>query len=74
VFRSSLLLTLALAVFSRDAFEWNIPQPFPRPTKASNVQGFRLTGAEKRDLLAFLESLTDKEFLEDPRLNNPWNH
>ena len=41
----SLLLTLALAVFSRDAFEWNI-----------------------------LESLTDKEFLGDPRLNNPWNH
>ena len=45
MFRSSLLLTLALAVFSRDAFEWNI-----------------------------LASLSDKEFLEDPRLSNPWKH
>jgi cytochrome c peroxidase len=40
--------------------------------KASNVQGFTLTPAEKKDLIAFLESLTDQEFLNDPRFANPW--
>jgi cytochrome c peroxidase len=40
--------------------------------KASNVQGFTLTPAEKKDLIAFLESLTDPEFLNDPRFANPW--
>jgi hypothetical protein len=27
---------------------------------------------EVDDLLAFLESLTDEEFLTNPRLSNPW--
>ena len=42
------------------------------PNKASNVEGFVLTAAEKKDLVAFLESLTDKEFLNNPDLANPW--
>jgi cytochrome c peroxidase len=42
------------------------------PNKAPNVQGFNLTAAEKKDLVAFLESLTDTEFLKDPRLSDPW--
>ena len=42
------------------------------PNKAGNVQGFNLTTSEKKDLVAFLESLTDKDFLTDPRLSDPW--
>jgi cytochrome c peroxidase len=42
------------------------------PNKASNLQGFNLTSEEKRDLIAFLESLTDSQFLSDPRFGNPW--
>jgi cytochrome c peroxidase len=32
------------------------------------VRGFRLTAAERADLLAFLNSLTDQAFLDDPAL------
>jgi hypothetical protein len=32
-----------------------------------------LTPDERQDLLAFLESLTDREALRDPRWSNPWN-
>ena len=42
------------------------------PNKAPNVQGFTLSAAEKRDLIAFLESLTDREFLNNSRLGDPW--
>ena len=42
------------------------------PNKAPNVDGFKLTEAEKKDLLAFLESLTDAEFLHNPRFSDPW--
>jgi cytochrome c peroxidase len=31
-----------------------------------------LTPQEKRDLVAFLRSLTDSTFLRDPRFTNPW--
>ncbi len=40
--------------------------------KAPTVHGFSMSGAEKSDLLAFLESLTDSAFLHDPALSNPW--
>jgi cytochrome c peroxidase len=30
------------------------------------------TDREKRDLVAFLESLTDTTFLQNPALSNPW--
>ncbi len=40
--------------------------------KAPNVHGFALTDADKRDLVAFLESLTDTAFLRNPALSNPW--
>jgi cytochrome c peroxidase len=40
--------------------------------KAMNIRGFRLTDAEKNDLIAFLNSLTDTEFLSNPRLSDPW--
>jgi len=42
------------------------------PNRNPLVVGFKLTQQERRDLLAFLESLTDDEFLRDPRFGNPW--
>ncbi|MEQ1539247.1 MAG: MbnH family di-heme enzyme [Sphingorhabdus sp.] len=44
------------------------------PLKSSFVPGFSLTGEERTDLIAFLNSLTDKSFLTDPRFANPWLH
>jgi cytochrome c peroxidase len=41
------------------------------PNKSPNVRGFKLTDEEKKDLIAFLESLTDTEFLHNPRLSDP---
>ena len=40
--------------------------------KTSNALGFRLTAGEEKDLVVFLEILTDKQLLEDARLSNPW--
>jgi cytochrome c peroxidase len=42
------------------------------PFKSSFLSGFPLTLAERDDLIAFLESLTDEAFLEDPAFSNPW--
>lgn len=44
----------------------------PSPLRSQNVTGFRLTGQETADLLAFLDSLTDQEFLNDPRFSSPF--
>ncbi len=40
--------------------------------KSPFVKGFTLTGQERGDLVAFLESLTDHAFISDPRFSNPW--
>ena len=40
--------------------------------KFPGVRGFSMTEAEKRDVIAFLETLTDSVFLRDPALSNPW--
>jgi len=42
------------------------------PYKSGFVKGFKLNAQEKADLLAFLESLTDPEFLSNPKFSNPW--
>lgn len=42
------------------------------PNKAANVAGFSLSPDEKKDLIAFLNSLTDAQFLTDPRHADPW--
>jgi cytochrome c peroxidase len=42
------------------------------PLKESFVGGFVLTDTERRNLLAFLQSLTDTNFLKDPRYSDPW--
>ena len=42
------------------------------PYKSVFVRRFELTATERADLLAFLESLTDRTVLTDPRFANPW--
>lgn len=42
------------------------------PFKSGFVRGFDLTEAEKQDLIAFLKSLTDTEFINNPKFSNPW--
>ncbi len=41
------------------------------PLKSEFVPGFVLTDAERRDVIAFLHSLTDEALLSDPRFGNP---
>lgn len=42
------------------------------PLRDPLIVGPKLTRAERADLIAFLESLTDKSFLTDRRFSNPW--
>ena len=41
------------------------------PLKSGFINGFNLNSAEKSDLLAFLRSLTDEEFITNPAFSNP---
>ncbi|MFW5877414.1 MAG: di-heme enzyme, partial [Myxococcota bacterium] len=40
--------------------------------KSTFVFGFDMTEQEKEDVLAFLRSLTDESFIENPRFSNPF--
>ena len=42
------------------------------PNKSGFITGFTLSGSEKEDLISFLRSLTDQEFLQNPALSNPF--
>lgn len=42
------------------------------PFKSEFLKPMGLTARQKRDLIAFLQSLTDSTFLRDPRFSNPW--
>lgn len=42
------------------------------PFKDSFVNGFTMSEQDKRDVLAFLESLTDQSFITNERFSNPW--
>lgn len=42
------------------------------PLRSEFIAGFEISEAEIADVLAFLESLTDERFLNDPRHGNPW--
>ncbi len=42
------------------------------PLKSGLVPGFSLTDEERMDLIAFLNSLTDEDFLNDPQFSNPF--
>ncbi len=41
------------------------------PVKSPRLKGFAITDAERNDLIAFLNSLTDQPFLSNPALANP---
>ncbi|GAB1538866.1 di-heme enzyme [Scytonema sp. NUACC21] len=41
------------------------------PLKSTFIKGFKLTQAEKQDLLAFLQSLTDETFINNPAFSDP---
>ena len=43
------------------------------PLKSGAVAGFTLTDEQIADLVAFLKSLTDEEFIHNPRLSNPFH-
>ncbi len=42
------------------------------PLKSGLVRGFDATDEELDAVVAFLESLTDDEFVSDPRFSNPF--
>jgi cytochrome c peroxidase len=42
------------------------------PAKSEFVRAFDLSAKDEADLIEFLKSLTDREFLSDPRFSNPW--
>lgn len=42
------------------------------PYKDPRIGGFSLSPRERDDLLAFLESLSDRSFVTDPRFADPW--
>jgi cytochrome c peroxidase len=42
------------------------------PAKDKLVHGFRMTPQNRADLVEFLKSLTDEEFLHDRRFSDPW--
>jgi len=43
------------------------------PNKSERIAGFELAPGEKEDLIAFLKSLTDREFVDDPRFLSPFD-
>jgi len=54
------------------------PHPFAgdgtaNPYKSGFVNGFELDEQARADLIAFLDSLTDEDFLSDPRLSDPFD-
>ena len=42
------------------------------PQKVSWLNGFSFTAEQRKDLIAFLESLTDEQFIHDSRFSDPW--
>jgi cytochrome c peroxidase len=45
---------------------------YDHPNKSHILKPFRLSEAERHDLIEFLRSLTDEELLHDARWSNPW--
>ncbi len=42
------------------------------PLKSSFVPGFEMSAEERADIIAFLRSFTDEDFLKDPKFSDPW--
>ena len=45
----------------------------PNPLRSSLVEGFEVSEQEVADLVAFLHSLTDRSFVQNPRHSDPWH-
>jgi len=61
------------AAGGRDVTEGpNIGDGRENPNKSIFVNGFPLDDARRAEILAFLESLTDTDFLVDERFSDPW--
>jgi cytochrome c peroxidase len=43
------------------------------PNRSEFITGFDMTAQEKRDVVAFLRSLTDSSFISNKRFGNPWS-
>jgi len=43
------------------------------PNRSEFITGFSMTAREKRDVIAFLNALTDSAFIRDRRFANPWS-
>ena len=50
----------------------NVGDGSTSPLRSGFVAGFTLTAGERADVLAFLEALTDEEFIHDPRYSSPF--
>lgn len=50
----------------------NLTGKGPNPLRSELVMGFDISDTEVSDLVAFLNSLTDNEFLINPKFSNPW--
>lgn len=37
------------------------------------IRGFKLSAEDRADLIAFVDSLTDKDVIRNPKFGNPWN-
>jgi cytochrome c peroxidase len=44
----------------------------PSPMRSSLIAGFEVSTQEVNDLVAFLNSLTDETFIQNPRHSDPW--
>jgi cytochrome c peroxidase len=44
----------------------------PNPMRSSLIAGFEVSEQEVTDLVTFLNALTDKTFVQNPRHGNPW--
>ena len=44
----------------------------PNRRQSDSIQPLTLREDQRRDLIAFLQSLTDTELLRDPRWSDPW--
>ena len=46
----------------------------PSPMRSSLIAGFEITPQEVSDVVAFLNSLTDETFIQNPRHSDPWGN
>ena len=44
----------------------------PNPRQSDSIRPLSLREDERRDLMAFLQSLTDEALLRDPHWSDPW--